>query len=321
MATLHVFTDVERALANILLCTKVATMMGRKLEEGDWSQVYCGAKSIESKGWSNLNIDLMHGSLGLEQKALCVKSREDIREYCGTTQMHPSATRSIRIPNQRNPTKAARDILAQYALLIEERSTKVSENANGAAPDMRTGWLLWEATLRQFLYFEERMTPPVPENYTAIWKERDSREGGRKGSKNLWVYETATGKKRFSITTSAGAKIQPYFDVPVPSDPNLYIFTAQGEMTDGGLVRIWVTKATASLLKASLGSLDGEKLSQAILEAAKNMPKESSVIATAEDQAIELLISVEAYDSLKVGFAGVSDEHMIQLVVKYLAGK
>jgi hypothetical protein len=34
-------------------------MMGRKLEEGDWAEVYCRANGIPKKGWSNLKLDIM----------------------------------------------------------------------------------------------------------------------------------------------------------------------------------------------------------------------------------------------------------------------
>lgn len=305
----------------ILLATRVATMMGRKLEEDDWSAVYCAAKKIPTRGWSNLNIDVMHYNLGVEHKMLCVRSRDDIRDYCGTTQMHPSATRSIRIPeSETDATKAAREILRQYGQLISNRSQKIQENAPDFSPDMRTGWLLWEESLRQFIYFEQRMTAPIPEDYTAEWNERGSRDGLRKSSRNLWVYETTSGKKRFSITTSAGPKIQPYFDVPPPSDPNLYIFTVQGEVLQDGRVRIWITNATATLLKATLGSLDADRVSAAIINAAKTILPELSVIPTNESRAVELVVTAEAYGSLKTSFAGVSDEHMIQLVVKFLEG-
>ena len=47
-------------------------MMGCKLEEEDWNRVYCEAKGIPHSGWSNLNIDVIHAGLGVEQKLLCV---------------------------------------------------------------------------------------------------------------------------------------------------------------------------------------------------------------------------------------------------------
>ncbi len=294
-------------------------MMGRKFEEGDWSQVYCAAKGIPERGWSNLQIDVIHKQLGVEHKMLCVKSDKSIKEYCGTTLMHPSATRSIRIPStDADPTETARDVLRQYKELIELRRQKVAENAQGLEPDMRVGWLLWQESLREFLYFEEEMLPPNPDDYWAEWKE--SGGGTRKTSRNLWVYENETGKKRYSITTTAGAKIQPYFDVPSPKHPNLYYFCVQGEELKGGLVRIWVTSTTALLLKRTLGSLDKDTLSSAIISAASEVSKiqeEGESEGEKPDVADSLLITAEAYAALTEVFAGISDDHMVQLFVRY----
>lgn len=51
--TLKAFTEQEFAKAKVLLATQVANMMGRKLEETDWNEVYCAAKDIPRSGWSN----------------------------------------------------------------------------------------------------------------------------------------------------------------------------------------------------------------------------------------------------------------------------
>lgn len=59
MTTLAAFTPEQRDSVHSLLAAKVARMMGRKLEEGDWSEVYCRAKEIPHRGWSNLSIDVM----------------------------------------------------------------------------------------------------------------------------------------------------------------------------------------------------------------------------------------------------------------------
>jgi hypothetical protein len=123
--------------------------------------------------------------------------------------MHPSATRSIRVETEGDATAVAQDVLQQYADLIAARRQKVAENYPDIEPDMRIGWLLWQESLEEFLYFEEPMLTPNPTDYWAEWRE--SGGGSRKISKNLWVYEIETGRKRYSITTSAGAKIQPYF--------------------------------------------------------------------------------------------------------------
>lgn len=96
---LAVFTEEEYSRAKVFLATQVAHMMGRKLEEDDWNKVYCAAKGIPHSGWSNLNIDVNHKGLGVEQKLLRVSGLRGrpIKSACGTTMMHPAATRSIRI--------------------------------------------------------------------------------------------------------------------------------------------------------------------------------------------------------------------------------
>jgi hypothetical protein len=305
--------------AHSLLASKVATMMGRKMEEGDWASVYCAAKNIPHTGWSNLNIDVCHAGLGVEHKMLCVKSGKPMLEHCGMSLMHPSATRSIRIPaTEGDPTDIAAQVLAQYADLIERRRQKVAETAGGIEPDMRVGWLLWQESLREFLYFEEEMLPPAPADYIAEWKE--SGGGARKTSRNLWVYEKDTGRKRFSITTSAGAKIQPYFDVPPPNHSCLYYFCAQGEHLKGGLVRIWITPTTAILLKKILGSIDKETLSSAIIEASREFSGVEGEKAKGEriESAEPMIITEEAYSALTEAFNGVSDEHKIQLFARFL---
>lgn len=319
-ATLPAFSAKERDKAHTLLGSLVVSMMGRKLEEADWTEVYCNAKGIPVRGWSNLDIDVVHGSLGVEHKMLMRKSKVDLVDACGKTLMHPSATRSIRVPpTDTDANDAMKDVLTQYAQLIEARTQKLSEqNTGDDAPDMRAGWLLWQKSLKQFLYFEEEMLAPNPDDYTAEWHKGES-YGTRKSSTNLWVFERETGKKRYSVTTEAGAKIQPYFDVPPPSDPNLYLFNVIGEVVDIGLVRVWLSEPTARELTRLLGSLDTEILSQAAVEAA-------GVISELEDRssflkaelAQSVVITEDAYRALTEVIPGVSDEHTFQLVAKYL---
>ena len=69
--------------------------------------------------------------------------------------------------------------------------------------------------------------------------------GVRKASKSLWIYDSSTRQKRYSVTTSAGIKIQPYFDVPPPSDENLYYFRVQSEPLDSDTTLLWVASSTA----------------------------------------------------------------------------
>jgi len=315
--TLAAFTPEQYAAAHRLLAAKVARMMGRKLEEGDWAEVYCRAKGLPSRRWSNLNIDVMHEGLGVEHKMLCYRSDASIARACGETLMHPAATRAIRIPIGRiSADRAMREILQQYADLIRQRTEQVREQAPpGTGPDMRTGWLLWQESLRQFLYFEERMTAPNPDDYTAEWVQ--SGGGSRKASRNLWIYTRATGRKRFSVTTSAGAKIQPYFDVPHPTDQNLYIFTVIGEVINDGTVRCWITHSTWQELQEILGQVTSATITQAIQEnLAELAPAEAGPIA--QDPAQPLDISAETYALLKSRLPGINDDHCFQLLIRLL---
>lgn len=321
--TLAAFSTKERDKAHALLGSLVATMMGRKLEEGDWTDVYCAAKGIPLRGWSNLDIDVMYDNLGVEQKMLCYRSSVNLAEACGKTLMHPAATRSIRVPStDTDPQSAMADVLTQYGELIEARRQKVREQSSpGVEPDMRTGWLLWQESLRQFLYFEEEMFPPNPDDYVAQWHTHNA-SGGRKSSTNLWVYEKDTGTKRYSVTTVAGAKIQPYFDVPPPSNPNLYLFTVIGEVVDVGLVRIWIAEPTARELGTLIGGLDTETVSRAVIEAAAAVSAvEDSTTLFVTEAARQILITEEAYKALQNAIPGVSDEHSFQMLAQYLRSR
>jgi hypothetical protein len=230
--------------------------------------------------------------------------------------MHPAATRSIRIPASQDPDQVKRDVLVQYGELIEQRRTQVRQTSPTGESDLRTGWLLWQDSLQEFLYFEEEMLAPHPDNYFAEWRE--SGGGSRKASTNLWVFEKETGRKRYSITTDAGAKIQPYFDVPPPNDPNLYFFRVQGEALDSGLIQIWLTEATARELRRLVGQLSTDSISTVIIQAAQGVISAFVEHSEQYEIAVAVEITVLAYEHLVRAFPGVSDEHMVQLLVQYL---
>ena len=319
-AVLNAFTKEEYDKAKVLLATQVAHMMGRKLEETDWNKVYCAAKDIPHTGWSNLNIDVNYSGLGVEQKLLRVSGLRErpIKSVCGTTMMHPAATRSIRIDNtDLEPEEVMRDVFQQYSDLIGIRTENVRENSDGKEPDMRTGWLLWEDSLTEFLYFEEPLVAPQPDNYYAEWNETPPR-GTRKGSKNLWIYERGSNKKRYSVTTSAGIKIQPYFDVPAPSDENLYYFRVQSEPIDYDTVRIWVSSTTAKAIQRELGSLEKDNVSNAVIKTAKFNSVEDAGVSPDDDLAQPILINRKAFEIFKSSWEGISDEHRAQLFLKAL---
>ena len=310
--TLPAFTDIEFCEARKLLAAKVSTMLGRKMEEADWDFVYCNSKNIPTTDWSNLHIDVNHLGLGVEHKMLRITRSGSILQECGTTKMHPAGTRSIRIPNEKDPNKAAHNILTQYAALIDARASAVKELSPDKKSDMRIGWLLWKESLDEFLYFEVEMLKPVPNNFYAEWNITPAR-GARKSSKSLWIYEKKTDRKIYSVTTEAGAKIQPYFDVPPPNDKNLYHFKVQGVVLDGGLVEVWLTKSTAKYLELLYGSLDEITLTKAILNFNPQDRKEiTQDFYSGEDIAVPVKISVDAYKRLRDIFDAISDEDLLQ---------
>lgn len=320
MPTLRAFTPEQAKRAKIILATQVASMMGRKLEEGDWSKVYCRAKDIPEAGWSNLHIDVNYNGFGLEMKLLRIGdlNGKPLKSVCGTTLMHPAATRSIRIDDSNRPADVVmRDVFSQYAELIRQRSLRVQEVTPGVAPDMRTGWLIWEDSLTEFLYFEEPMLAPDEKRYFAEWNETPAR-GVRKSSKSLWIYDKETKQKRYSVTTSAGIKIQPYFDVPPPSDPNLYYFRVQGEPVGIDTVVLWIAASTAKALKDRLGSLDRDVVTKAVLDVLAKGAVPTAATNPDEDFAVPVPLSIEAHAQLMSAWEAVSDEHRAQLLLKAL---
>lgn len=176
---------------------------------------------------------------------------------------------------------------------------------------MRIGWLLWKDTLEEFLYFEEQMIKPVSSDFHAEWSITP-KIGVRKKSRSLWIYENSTGKKKYSITTTAGPKIQPYFDVPAPNDANLYHFKVQGVCVEGGLIKVWLTRSTAKYLELLLGSLDSDELSKAIDNFIPNAIDIENKASTSEDIAVPILVKADAYKKLKTLFTYPSDEYMFQ---------
>lgn len=322
MPPLPAFTKDQTKRAKILLATQVASMMGRKLEEGDWSSVYCKAKNIPEVGWSNLHIDVSYQGFGLEMKLLRIAdlNGKPLRSVCGETLMHPAATRSIRIDDtSADAQQVMEDVFAQYAELIQQRTERVRAAAPHGTPiDMRVGWLIWEDDLTEFLYFEEPMLPPDPARYFAEWNTTPAR-GVRKPSKSLWIYDKTTRQKRYSVTTSAGIKIQPYFDVPPPSDENLYYFRVQSEPLDPDTILLWVASSTANALKERLGSLDRDTVSAAVAQVLAKGVIPLAVTNLEEDLAVPVPISVAVHTQLLAAWDAVSDEHRAQLVLKALA--
>jgi hypothetical protein len=315
--TLAAFSAEEYKKAHELLATRVAFMMGRKLEEGDWAHVYCTAKNIPHRGWSNLNIDVIHNGLGVEHKMLRPHGNRSVRQVFGMRLMHPSATRSIRISDGK-PNLVMKSVLKQYTDFLEQRKEYVRQNCPGFEPDMRTGWVLWQSNLKEFVYFEEETLAPDPDDYIAEWHQNPER-GGRKESKSLWIFEKETRQKKYSVTTTAGAKIQPYFDVPPSSDPNVYFFQVQGEPYKPGLVRVWIVASTAHELERLVGNLNAENLHQAIVASLSRPADAEGEAALKTEEATPIILTAESYGLLETCYPNaVSDAHMIQLLLERL---
>ena len=328
MSTLKVFNEAQENDVKLRLAEKVASMMGRKWEEGDWSEVYCKAMGVPDTGWSNLHIDVNHSGLGVEFKMLRVPQLgdSDIEKICGTTLMHPSATRSIRINDlEIDADEAMRDIFKQYCNLIANHTAAVKLRSGSGTADMRIGWLLWEKKLREFLYWEERMVPPEAGEYYAKWNDRPAM-GTRKASRSLWIFDRVTRRKRYSVTTSAGVKIQPYFDVPAPDDQYLYRFRVQSEPVGTDGIILWVTTATASELENRVGAIDGQSVSDMVQEVSDMMNQAGRSIAgnlfSGEEEDRPAVVPVEvsrvAFRCLVDHWAGVNDDHSVRLFLDSL---
>lgn len=207
---LRPFTPAQLEAARIEVVRLVRNLQGRKLEEGDWTELYCRVKAATYTGWSNLPFrDYLHNGVGVEFKLLMRTSPQD---DIGRSLMHPAATRTIDFDETDPPDKAMRAVLKQWSDQIEGFEQRIAKTLKSGSVDAHWGVLLWAQDHSQFLYFEERLKKPNPADYFAAWGTGTHR--GKK-SRNLHIFEGATKRKRFSCTVPRnGAKLQPYFDVP-----------------------------------------------------------------------------------------------------------
>ncbi len=305
----------EKERLKRLLASKVVGMFGRKLEEADWTEVYCKARGIPNQGWSNLKLDVMVPGLGLEIKMLGVKDVPIVNQ-CGTSLMHPSATRSISLPTG-NAQSAMEQVLTEYSELLESRRASVVEQF-GEPAELRSGWLLWKRSLDEFLYFEERLEVPDFSNYVADWYEHNS-DSARRRSRNLWIFDQ-NGRKRYSVTTERGVKVQPYFDIPPLGAKNLSIFKIQGEEVGKDAIRIWLTTSTYEKL---LSMFSSKSYSTELAELLGNMPaiSEGDVLESLEADLREIQIDKNVYENLCEKIKGVSDEHRIRQFISHISNQ
>lgn len=198
----------------------VKSLQGRKLEEGDWTSIYCRVKGAPDPGWSNLPFrDYIHEGVGIEFKLL---SKSDPSSYIGRSLMHPAATRTISFEETDSPDVAMKKVFAQWGAAIDSFESRVAATSPTGVADIRWGILLWDPEHTEFLYFEEKLEKPDPSDFTAVWHEGKHRN---KPTRNLHIFENSSGLKRFSCTLPRnGAKLQPYFDIPDIAD-GAHIFT------------------------------------------------------------------------------------------------
>jgi hypothetical protein len=254
----------------------VAHKRGWKFLDRDWTAVYCYAKGLPESKWSNYDLDVVYKDggrgVGVELKIMNVGSdalRDDDQRIAEV--MHPAATRTIAINPKASATKAMDDFVVKYREMIAKRRSGVAI-ATGVAEsqvELRLGLLLYqeidpESNQRQFVYFETPMAE-ANEEWVAKWKPvwEDRSGGKRRDSHSLAIYD-APGHKCFSITTSSGFKVQPYYSIPGAGDPNLYVFDVQGATSIEGVVNVHLTAQNARILEQYLGSL--ENLEAAILK-------------------------------------------------------
>lgn len=83
-------------------------------------------------------------------------------------------------------------------------------------------------------------------------------------------------------------------------------------LTEGGLIKVWLTKNTAKYLELLLGSLDTALLSDAIDHFSPGSLASSKQEVIAENIAVPVLIKKSSYEKLKSLFDPISDEYMLQ---------
>lgn len=207
---LRPFTTAQLEAARVETELLARHLQGRKLEEGDWTALYCRVKDVRPSGWSNLPFrDFLHSGVGVEFKLLM---RDSPEQDIGKSLMHPAATRTITFKADDPADRAMRTVLEQWSEQITGFEQRIAQTSTASSVDARWGVLLWAPDHSQFLYFEERLVKPDPTKYYAEWSSGTHRG---KTSRNLHIFEKATKRKRFSCTLPRnGAKLQPYFDVP-----------------------------------------------------------------------------------------------------------
>lgn len=221
---IQAFDADEVLLATAEVNKLVRSLQGRKLEEGDWTGLYCRVKGVPDMGWSNLPFrDYLHDGVGVEFKLL---GKANPSKCIGKSLMHPAATRTIDFDEREPAADAMAKVFSQWGSAISEFENRVRATSKTGKADIRWGILLWAPDHSEFLYFEERLQKPRVEDYEARWHDGNHRG---KPTRNLHIFDKATGKKAFSCTLPRnGAKLQPYFNVPDVAN-GAHVFRTESE--------------------------------------------------------------------------------------------
>lgn len=193
--------------------------------------------------------DFITTGLGVEMKKL--KRGKPLNDQ-GRRLMHPSAGRTITFDTSEPAEICKERVLRQFGVQVKDFRQRVKEKGGTKTADIRWGVLLWSPALTDFLYFEEQMIEPDPDDYRAEFEP--GRHRG-KPTRNLYIYERDTGVKRFSVTTpEKGAKIQPYFDVPKIGE-GAYRFS----VPDDDRKPLWVSERTVQLIEEAAAGQDPDE--------------------------------------------------------------
>lgn len=256
MKYLTPFTASERKRAEREVNRLAVSLQGRKVEEGDWTELYCRVKNAPYSGWSNMPFrDYIHNGVGVEFKLL---ARDNPIGDVGRSLMHPSATRTISFDPNGSAEAAKQDVLTQWADQIREFEARIRASSPQRTVDARWGILLWAPDHTQFLYFEERLVKPNPSDFHAEWHNGQHRG---KPTRNLHIYERATDKKRYSCTLPKnGAKLQPYFDVPTEAEGAVLF-----KVTKMDVVPVYVPRALKDRLAKDFPDMPEDQVIEQLL--------------------------------------------------------
>ncbi|HZO71749.1 MAG TPA: hypothetical protein VFB60_06065 [Ktedonobacteraceae bacterium] len=244
MQAVFAFTDEEVITVQQMLETLVRALRevpgGGKVEEGYWSYIYHAIRKAPVASWSNLPMrDFCHNGLGVEMKLL---QRRAPSLDQGHRLMHPAATRTVTFDPDQSAEICKEQVLTQFANQIMEFRDRTAKTCLDCTPDIRWGIFLWSPALNEFLYFEEALREPDPDNFYAEFVASFHRGKARR---NLHIFEKATGIKRYSVTMpDKGAKVQPYFDIPTV-EKGAYLF----KVPDDGRKPLWLKEETLLALQ------------------------------------------------------------------------